>query len=145
LSTLPLHAALPIYGGDGHVDGVPESAGGPRPGPQDLLPARPFSSEPRDAGHNPETHPLVAVLGTVADTPADQVHAGQILQRVLLTATDDGLAASMISQPVEVETAREQLRLALGRSGPPQMVLRIGYGVPGAPTPRRPVDEVIDD
>ncbi|HLV58200.1 MAG TPA: nitroreductase [Natronosporangium sp.] len=132
-------------GGDGHVDGVPESAGGPRPGPQDLLPARPFSSEPRSAGQDPETHPLVAVLGTVADTPADQVHAGEILQRVLLTATDDGLAASMISQPVEVETAREQLRLALGRSGPPQMVLRIGYGVPGAPTPRRPVDEVIDD
>lgn len=132
-------------GGDGHVDGVPESAGGPRPGPQDLLPARPFSSQPRSTAHNPETHPLVAVLGTAADTPADQVHAGQILQRVLLTATDDGLSASMISQPVEVETAREQLRLALGRSGPPQMVLRIGYGVPGTPTPRRPVDEVIDD
>lgn len=70
--------------------------------------------------------------------------AGQALQRLLLTATDHGLATSMLSQPIEVPAAREQLRIGLGRGGTPQMVVRIGYGRPGQPTDRRPLDEVID-
>ena len=58
-----------------------------------------------------------AVLGAAGDRPVDQIIAGQALQRVLLTATDAGLASSMISQPIEVPAAREQLRRSLGRSG----------------------------
>jgi nitroreductase len=126
------------------VDGVPSEAGGPRPEPQDLLPARPFSSRQRTTWQDFEGQPLIAVLGTVGDTVGDQLVAGQALQRVLLTATDHDLAVSMVSQPIEIPGAREQLRLALGRSGPPQMVLRIGYGVAGAPTPRRSVADVVD-
>jgi hypothetical protein len=61
----------------------------------------------------------------------------------LLTATDGGLATSMISQPIEVPGAREQLRRSLGRSGTPQMAVRIGYGHPGSPTPRRDLDDVL--
>ncbi len=125
-------------------DGVPIEAGGPRPEPQDLLPARPYSSEPRSTWQDFKGHPLVAVLGTVGDTVGDQLVAGQALQRVLLTATDSDLSVSMVSQPIELPSAREQLRLALGRFGPPQMVLRIGYGVSGGPTPRRPIDDVMD-
>jgi nitroreductase len=125
-------------------DGVPAEAGGPRPEPQDLLPARPFSDRSRAPGRDFEAQPLVAVLGTTGDSPGDQVVAGQALQRVLLTATDLDLAVSMISQPIEVPGAREQLRLALGRAGPPQMVLRIGYGLTGTPTPRRAVADVLD-
>jgi nitroreductase len=124
-------------------DGVPAEAGGPRPEPQDLLPLRPFSARPRGQVDDYEPQPLVAVLGTAGDTPGDQLIAGQALQRVLLTATDDGLAASMLSQPIELAGAREQLRLALHQSGAPQMVLRIGYGRPGGPTPRRSVAEVL--
>ena len=86
----------------------------------------------------------MAVLGAPGNTPADQVMAGQALQRVLLTATDMGLSASLISQPIEVASAREQLRRALRRFGTPQMVLRIGYGQPGWPAPRRAVDEVLE-
>ena len=137
------------------TDGVPADAGGPSPEPQGVLPQRPFggarepnqghSAEPRrSTGRESEPQPLVAVLGTVGDTRGDQLLAGQALQRVLLTATDDGLAASLVSQPIEVARAREQLRLALHQSGPPQMVLRIGYGLPGRPTPRRSAREVID-
>ncbi len=84
------------------------------------------------------------MLGSVGNTAVDQVIAGQALQRLLLTATDAGLSVSMLSQPIEVPSAREQLRLSLGRFGTPQMVLRIGYGQPGRPTPRRGVDEVLD-
>jgi len=62
---------------------------------------------------------------------------------VLLTATDAGLSASMISQPIEVPTARDQLRRALGRSGCPQLTLRIGYGTPRSVTPRRAVTDVL--
>jgi nitroreductase len=125
-------------------DGVPEHAAGPTPQPQDLLPQRPFTDRPRRPGQDFEAEPLVAVLGAAGNTAGDQVTAGEALQRVLLTATDAGLAVSMFSQPIEVPAAREQLRLALGRFGTPQMVLRIGYGQPGVPTPRRPVAEAID-
>jgi nitroreductase len=125
-------------------DGVPASAGGPIAEPQDLLPQRAFGDRPRGAGRDFEAEPLVAVLGSPGDTAGDQLNAGQALQRVLLTVTDAGLAASMISQPIEVPQAREQLRLALGRFGAPQMVLRVGYGQPGWPTPRRDPDDVID-
>jgi nitroreductase len=127
---------------DTDPDGVPASAGGPSPEPQDLLPQRPFGA-PRAPGRDYESEPLVAVLGTAGDAPVDQLAAGQALQRVLLTATDSGLATSMLSQPIEVASAREQLRLALGRFGAPQMVLRIGYGQPGSPTPRRDPNDVI--
>ena len=85
-----------------------------------------------------------ASWGTAGDAHADQLTAGYALQRVLLTITDLGLAVSMLSQPIEVAAAREQLRLALGRFGAPQMVLRIGYGQPGAMTARRDPAEVID-
>jgi hypothetical protein len=53
------------------------------------------------------------------------------------------LAASLLSQPIEVPAAREQLRLALSRYGTPQMVLRIGFGDPGPTTPRRPYERVV--
>lgn len=125
-------------------DGVPASAGGPITEPQDLLPQRHFGDRPRAPGRDFEPEPLIGVLGTPGDSAADRITAGQALQRVLLTATDAGLATSMLSQPIEVPTARQQLRLALGRYGSPQMVLRIGYGEPGWPTHRRDPDEVID-
>ncbi|GAB3086738.1 Acg family FMN-binding oxidoreductase [Micromonospora schwarzwaldensis] len=125
-------------------DGVPTGAGGPQSEPQDLLPQRGFGGRNRAPGRDFEPEPLVAVLGTPGNTGTDQVAAGQALQRVLLTATDAGLAVSMLSQPIEVPAAREALRLSLGRFGTPQMVMRIGYGQPGRATPRRPVDEVLD-
>ncbi|GAA4711673.1 Acg family FMN-binding oxidoreductase [Phytohabitans rumicis] len=125
-------------------DGVPAFAGGPIAEPQDLLPQRPFGELPRAPGRDFEPEPLLGVLGTPGDTVFDQITAGQALQRVLLTGTEAGLAASMLSQPIEVPTVREQLRQAIRRAGSPQMVLRIGFGQPGWPTPRRDVDDVID-
>ncbi|WP_327032224.1 Acg family FMN-binding oxidoreductase [Micromonospora ureilytica] len=125
-------------------DGVPASAGGPQGEPQDVLPTRGYGGRDRAPGRDFEPEPLVGVLGSVGNTAVDQVIAGQALQRLLLTATDAGLSVSMLSQPIEVAPAREQLRLSLGRFGTPQMVLRIGYGQPGRPTPRRSVDEVLD-
>ncbi|MDW5325948.1 nitroreductase [Plantactinospora sp. KLBMP9567] len=79
--------------------------------------------EPSD---EPGHEPMVAVLGSPLDTPGDQLRAGQALQRVLLTAAAAGLTACLQAPVIAVPAAREQLRLALGRFGRPQMVLRIG-------------------
>jgi len=124
-------------------DGVPVTAGGPAPEPQDLLPQRSFNDRPRAAGRDFEPEPLVAILGSTGDRAVDQLAAGRALQHVLLIVTDAGLASSMISQPIEVPAARDQLRRSLSRTGVPQMALRIGYGDPGQPTPRRPLEDVL--
>jgi nitroreductase len=124
-------------------DGVPAPAAGLAPQPPDLFPQRPFGEGHDGEVREYERDPLVAVLGTVGDLAVDHLRAGYVLQRVLLTVTDLGLSSSMFSQPIEVPAAREQLRLALGRYGTPQMVLRVGYGEPGPHAARRPVAEVI--
>jgi nitroreductase len=129
----------------GAVDGVPAGAGGFTAEPRELLPQRSFGDLVRTAGEDFQDEPLIAVLGTSGNSPIDQLRAGYALQRVLLTITDQGLASSMLSQPIEVAAAQEQLRIALGRHGTPQMVLRIGYGDPASATSRRPVSEVIDE
>ena len=124
-------------------DGVPVSAGAVVTEAPALLPQRAFGDRRRAPGRDYEPEPLIAVLGSAADRPVDQITAGQALQRVLLTATDAGLATSLISQPIEVPAARDQLRRALRRSGPPQLAVRIGYGHPGHPTPRRELADVM--
>lgn len=124
-------------------DGVPAFAAAPLTEAQDLLPQRAFSEHRRAPGRDYEPEPLIAILGTGGDRAIDQITAGEALQRVLLTATDAGLASSMISQPIEVPAARDQLRRSLGRTGTPQMAVRIGYGSPGRPTPRRDLADVI--
>ena len=124
---------------------VPVSAGAPPAEPQDLLPQRLFNDRRRSPGRDYEPEPLIGILGSAGDLPVDQTVAGQALQKVLLTATASGLDTSMISQPIEVPAARDQLRRALGRHGCPQIVVRFGFGTPGRPTPRRDVSEVIRD
>jgi hypothetical protein len=126
------------------TDGVPHSAAGPAPATHELLERRDFGGDPAPADRRYEDRPLIAVLASYGDSPRDQVVAGQALQRVLLTATRLGLVASMLSQPIEVPEARQRLAALLGRRLVPQMVLRMGFGIPGPPTPRRPVHEVID-
>lgn len=124
-------------------DGVPVTAGAPVPEPQDLLPQRTFTDHRRAPGRDYEPEPLIGILGVPGDSRTDQIVAGQALQKVLLTATATGLAASMLSQPIEVPAARDQLRRSLGRAGTPQLAIRLGYGQPGHPTPRRDITEVL--
>ena len=124
-------------------DGVPVTAGAPVTEPQDLLPQRAFTDRRRAPGRDYEPEPLIAILGVPGDSRTDQIVAGQALQKVLLTATDAGLAASMLSQPIEVPAARDQLRRSLGRAGTPQLAIRLGYGQPSHPTPRRDITEVL--
>jgi hypothetical protein len=84
----------------------------------------------------------LALLSTGADGPRDWLHAGQALERVLLTATVRGLATTPLTQPVELAGLRALLcgerkdRIA-------QAVVRVGYGPPAPLSPRRPLEEVL--
>lgn len=122
-------------------DGVPYSAGGPRPIGGTLLTPRQFHTGATT--ERPfEQDPLVAILATHGDSPQDHIRAGMAMQAVLLTATVAGLSTSFLSQPVEVPYTRTALRSLLPEPGHAQTVLRIGYGHPAAPTRRRPVASV---
>jgi hypothetical protein len=87
--------------------------------------------------------PMLAVLGTETDTPEDWLSSGQALERVLLRARVDDVWSSFLNQPIEIPELRTQLRDALGRTGFPQILLRMGYGQDVKPTPRRTPGEVL--
>lgn len=129
-------------GGARDRDGIPASAIGRKPAGsnrpiRDLGPGR-----RRAAVASLEEQPQLAMLSTDFDDRADWLRAGQALQRVLLLATHRGLAASPLTQALEVPDA------VLARDNylageHPQMILRFGYGQPGTHTPRRPLREVM--
>jgi nitroreductase len=131
-------------GGVGRHDGVPRQAFGPRD-VDVALPLRDFA-----LGHGAPTavvafepEPTLILLFTDRDTEVDWLRAGAALQRVLLTATVRGLAATPLSQLVEVP----RLRALLADSTTGQVVqtvLRIGYPTtPARATPRRPLEHVL--
>ena len=123
-------------------DGIPDSA----LGPQDMdgrAPVREFAPGRAAPFAWFEESPQLTVLATRSNERADWLRAGQAMQRVLLTATMRGISASPLTQPLEVPDA---WLVRDPRSGieHPQMILRIGYGLPVPPTPRRPVGDVLD-
>jgi hypothetical protein len=132
-------------GGQRDREGIPESALGPR-SPDRPTPVRDFAPG-RRAGPVPyawfETDPQLVVLSTASDSTADWLRAGQALQRVLLWATIRGVSACPLTQPLE--TAQAWLvRDTRSGSEQPQMILRLGYGLPTSATPRRPISDVVD-
>ena len=88
--------------------------------------------------------PLLVVLGTEEDTPAVWLKTGQALSDLLLSATAEGIAASFLNAPIEVVALRLQVGKILGQEGYSQMILRLGYGEATDPTPRRPLENVIE-
>lgn len=100
-----------------------------------------------DAATIADHSPLLAVLATPGDGPADWMVAGRALMRLLLEATAAGIDAGYLNQPIEVDALRGRLREMAGVAGVPQLLLRLGRLPPDAarppPTPRRPVDAVL--
>lgn len=88
--------------------------------------------------------PVVVLLTTDGDGPREWLSAGRALARLLLRARTEGLYAAFHDAPVEVPACRERLREALGLAARPQVLLRLGYGDPVPPTPRRGAAEVIE-
>jgi nitroreductase len=72
------------------------------------------------------------------------LRSGELLQRLLLSITRQGLQYGFFNMPIEVPELRVQLRGLLGLSAWPQLLLRLGYCLTEpAPSPRRPIEEVI--
>ena len=131
-------------GGVGRSDGVPRQALGPR----DSDAAIPMRDLARGQGAPTavvafERDPTIALLFTAGDSPSDWLRAGAALQRVLLTATLRGLAATPLSQLTEIPPLR-QLLADMHTGQIVQTVLRLGYATtPAVPTPRRPLADVL--
>ncbi|WP_190823556.1 Acg family FMN-binding oxidoreductase [Saccharopolyspora pogona] len=133
---------------EGEFEGVPAAAAGPTPEPQDQWVLRDFSggqARARVPGKDFEYEPLMVVVCSNHGSRLDDLHAGQAMQRLLLTATALGLASSLLSEVVEVAETRDELRQLLGGELYPQAVVRVGYGSPTPATPRRDLRELLID
>ncbi|MGW7444049.1 Acg family FMN-binding oxidoreductase [Kitasatospora sp. NPDC054795] len=119
-------------------------------GPQDAagqLPMRDFSAIHATEHQAPslfEHEPRIAVLTTDRDGPADWLRAGLALEHVLLAATVHGVRASLLHQAMEWPYLRWEARDPHDRPGHVQMLIRLGYGSEGAPTPRLAPGEVLE-
>ncbi|HTR71077.1 MAG TPA: hypothetical protein VMH41_12735 [Mycobacteriales bacterium] len=133
--------------GSGQRDGVPATAYPARPqlvgdalAARDLDRGRGIGSADPDGGL-PES---ISVIVTPTDVQADWLVAGQAMERVLVRAAQDWAFAAIDSQMVELPHIRAELRRALGVSGFPQIILRLGHAGSAPSTPRRPVDDVLE-
>lgn len=137
-----------VHGIDGTGLGIPSAALG-RQDAHERIPMRDFGAHrhPGVLVSRPfEKRPSVSVLSTVHDRRVDWLRAGQALERVLLVATAHGVRASLLHQALEWPGLRE--RLTGPRHGRPEhahMVIRLGYGPEGPPSPRLTARQVIDD
>jgi len=126
--------------------GIPVAALGPR-SPEGREPVRDFSRDVRASASYAwfEDEPQLAVLSVRFSGPADWLTAGQALERAWLTATTRGISACPLTQAMETGAAWLVRDPRSDGSEQPQMILRIGYGLPSPPnTPRRPVTSVAD-
>jgi nitroreductase len=131
-------------GGQRESDGIPDSALGPSSA-EGHSPVRAFTPDRRQGQGRYawfEEHPQLVVLSVRSGSRKEWVAAGQALQRVLLTATARGISSCPLTQPLETADAW-LVRDPRSGTEQPQMILRIGYGLPVPPgAPRRPVSDV---
>jgi nitroreductase len=132
------------------LDGVPSHRAPVRATVPGQMPMRAFAGADTSGPLPGEPESAALLLITSAtDTPLQWLRVGEVVSAVLLTATHHGLAASPLTQPLEVGDTRAFLRdRGVRTTAHPQMLLRIGWpyadGTPPWPTPRRPLTEVVD-
>ena len=127
------------------LDGVPPATFGPWSAVESL-PLRDFGlvhPGQRRTEAEFEAEPTIALLFTHGDTTEHWLRAGQALERVLLTATVRGLSTTLMTQPLEIPHLRSRLYEPAGGLSP-QVIVRLGYGPPSAPSPRRPWESFVD-
>lgn len=134
----------------GASDGIPASV---LPPPDEQPRGSPFRlrdfAGDAEAGHVTEErpprpeHPLVVLFGTAGDDKYHWLQAGRALGRCLLIAASAGVAASPMTQVLEVVSTRAMLTKELGLVGHPQVLVRMGYAHGHQRAPRRPLDEVV--
>jgi nitroreductase len=85
------------------------------------------------------------ILGTPEDTPAAWLRAGEALERLWLEATRLDYVASLITQVIEVDRTRRQLRDELGLDFWPHVLIRVGQAAPNVATNRRNLTEMLEE
>lgn len=87
--------------------------------------------------------PMLACISTATDDVPAWLVSGQALQRMLLVAVTEGYSASYLNQPIEVATLRGALAATMHTAAFPQVLLRLGHGLPQSHAPRRGLDDVL--
>lgn len=86
----------------------------------------------------------LVLLVSARDVPANWVETGRVLERLLLTATQLGLACAFVNQAVEDATQRGFVASEFGaRDQRPSILLRIGRAAPMPYSLRRDLAEVL--
>jgi nitroreductase len=152
--------ADPAYGAElaawsgrpaGAEDGVPADRAPAAVPTRGQMPMRGFAgaAAPGRPSGEPESAALLLLFSS-ADTPLQWLRVGEVTSAILLTAARHGLAASALTQPLEVAGTRGLVadRVLGARTAHPHMLFRMGWPQEGAPaprpTPRRPVAEVVE-
>ena len=131
-------------------DGVPQVAAANWPDDRSPdLRLRDFARNPRQRqrGHLDERPDVerdtLVLLGSDADDRLSWLRTGRALAKVLLIATEAGLATQPLGQATDLELTRTQLQHGLGLLGYPQLLLRVGYGHGQPTTGRRPLADML--
>lgn len=89
----------------------------------------------------------ILVLSTAKDTRQAALRCGEALSAVLLECTIAGLATCTLTHLIEIEESRGIVRDLIDGHRQPQVLIRAGGApameCPSAPTPRRPLDDVL--
>lgn len=116
-------------------------------GTPDTLPIRDFDTHghgylPVDSGADAEG--CLLVLGTLSDDATAWLCTGEALQHALLEITRHECVASPLTQIVEDDRTRAELRDLLVPSMYPHILLRVGRAAPTPGSLRRPLSSVVD-
>ncbi|MFI7670642.1 Acg family FMN-binding oxidoreductase [Nocardia sp. NPDC049526] len=146
---LEYHFELPNWSGRHSSDDAVPARNAFRVRQRDELPAREFAAPASaDGAHEPDYAELL-VISTSADDRLSRLRAGEAISAVLLTATNIGLAACLLTEPLELADLRRRVRHeVLDDLAQPQAILRVGWLPTSALslpiTPRRSVADVLD-
>ena len=131
-----------------HVDGLPAQAFG---FDGKLVMIAPWAGRVIDIGKIRAAHDKNLCLeapGLIAlcsdDGVPQYVAVGELLERMLLVLTGEGLHTSYLNLPIQVPAVRMQLQQILGAAAPVQLLLRVGYSLSEPiQTARRPLEDVL--
>jgi nitroreductase len=129
-------------------DGLPSDHLPGRPVVPDKLPSRFDEGLLPDTGQDVEISDGVILLYDADDSRASWLRAGESLSALWLSAVRDGLSVVPLSQVIEVPETRDALQhQVLGDLAVPLLLARVGWLPISrsqlAPTPRRPLDDVL--
>ena len=102
----------------------------------------------RRAGIDHDRSKIVVLATRDGDDPLDVLQCGEALSAILLECTMAGMATCTLTHLTELAMSRNVITQITGSEGQPQLLIRVGRSPKedrhGAPTPRRPVAEVLE-